>query len=713
MRFREYQASARSTTRRLVLLFVLTIALTVLGVNAALWLAWRLVVVGMFNTPPLFYEANTAITLLFVLGGWWLESLQLQQGGAHVAQWLGGRELTTPRDLAERRLRNVVHEMAIASGLPMPRVFVLDREDTINAFASGWEASDSAITVTQGALLRLTRDELQGVVAHEFGHIQSGDTRLNMRLIGMVFGLQMVFTLGQSLAERKENGQLMALAPLGWALMAAGSIGWLAGRLLKAAVSRQREFLAEAHAVQFTRLAQGLGQALLKVAGQRSQGQRLHHPRAELVSHLLLSSDVWVRGGWLATHPPLAERIRRLLGRVPPDLPAEPVHMADEPDRVALAPLAQGARVQTGAMGTDRGVGRGVAIGVGRGAVCGAAAAAGLVTPLAGRASAGRAGAPCAHAADPLPDCLTLPPWSPPSAIRQAVLAYLVPAPTNPEHLGRAGQAGGVGTARADGQGQASPAQASTLQASPTQTAVWALPPRQRLPWLEHALHRARSLPPDQQARTLREAEALVPPDGRAPLPVWWVLCLIRHTLTPASAATLPSATQPAARFAAATPPAGEATQRPLTLADVAADIWRVSLALGQGLGPWSDTALPTSPEPSEDPVADHRRAHTWATAVMTGLGLALPPANANANANATPTDHGLAALHASLQRLAELGPLQQPALVKQWVGSGATQPLADALRSVCGLMGSPMPPALLACFDALPGDAQARNTAW
>ncbi len=227
------------------------------------------------------------MTLLFVLGGWWVESLQLRQGGAHVAHMLGGREITAPRDLAERRLRNVVHEMTIASGLPMPRVFVLDREEAINAFASGWTAEDSAITVTHGALQRLTRDELQGVVAHEFGHIQSGDTRLNMRLIGMVFGLQMVYTLGQTLAQRNEHGQHSALALLGWALMGAGSIGWLAGRLLKAAVSRQREFLADAHAVQFTRLPDGLGKALLKVAGQRTQGERMHHPQAELVSHLL------------------------------------------------------------------------------------------------------------------------------------------------------------------------------------------------------------------------------------------------------------------------------------------------------------------------------------------------------------------------------------------------------------------------------------------
>ena len=396
MRFREYQAEAHSTSRRLVVMFVFTIALTVAGVNAALWLAWRLLVVDMLGTPRWFFEANTAMTLLFVLGGWWVESLQLRQGGAHVAHMLGGREITAPRDLAERRLRNVVHEMTIASGLPMPRVFVLDREEAINAFASGWTAEDSAITVTHGALQRLTRDELQGVVAHEFGHIQSGDTRLNMRLIGMVFGLQMVYTLGQTLAQRNEHGQHSALALLGWALMGAGSIGWLAGRLLKAAVSRQREFLADAHAVQFTRLPDGLGKALLKVAGQRTQGERLHHPQAELVSHLLLSSDVWVRGGWLASHPPLAERIRRLLGRVPPDLPANPVQMDDEPDHLALhaTALAPGAKKATTRARHTK--------------------APGPHTTTPEPADATATAPPQPGGPTPPPDCLSLPPWSPP-----------------------------------------------------------------------------------------------------------------------------------------------------------------------------------------------------------------------------------------------------------------------------------------------------------
>lgn len=655
MRFREYQAEAHSTSRRLVAMFVFTIALTVAGVNAALWLAWRLLVVDMLGTPRWFFEANTAMTLLFVLGGWWVESLQLRQGGAHVAHMLGGREITSPRDLAERRLRNVVHEMTIASGLPMPRVFVLDREEAINAFASGWTAEDSAITVTHGALQRLTRDELQGVVAHEFGHIRSGDTRLNMRLIGMVFGLQMVYTLGQTLAQRNEHGQHSALALLGWALMGAGSIGWLAGRLLKAAVSRQREFLADAHAVQFTRLPDGLGKALLKVAGQRTQGERLHHPQAELVSHLLLSSDVWVRGGWLASHPPLAERIRRLLGRVPPDLPANPVQMDDEPDHLALhaAALAPGAK--RAATRTRH------------------AQAPGPHTTTPSPADATATTPPQPGGPTPPPDCLSLPPWSPPSAIRATLLAFLVPGPDSPEHTAWLAVMGHTPT----------PPQAQAGSAHDSLASVWALPARQRQPWLEHALHRARSLPPDQQARTLRDAVALVRANGRASLHEFLILSLIRQ----------------------------EPTQsQTLTLADCAPDIWCVSLALGQLAGPpraptarsaaapTSAAAAPTIAAASGNP----EPAHAWANAVLHGLGLA---AHTGHTARKAAADHSFSALDASIRRLARLGALHQPALVKQWCQPGsltgeAAQPLADALRCLCLLIGSPMPPALLACFD-------------
>ncbi len=664
MRFREHQASARNASRRLVVAFVLTIALTVLGVNGALWLAWWLTMSAAFDAlPRLFFEVNTAMTLLFVLGGWWLETLQLEQGGAHVARWLGGREITTPRDLAERRFRNVVHEMAIASGLPMPRVFVLDREEAINAFASGWAPEDSAISVTQGALLRLTRDELQGVVAHEFGHIQSGDTRLNMRLIGMVFGLQMVYSLGQTLAQPDDRGQHGALAVLGWALMGAGSIGWLGGRLLKAAVSRQREFLADAHAVQYTRLPKGLGQALLKVAGQRTQGQRLRHHNAELVSHLLLSSDVWVRGGWLASHPPLAERIRRLLGRVPPDLPAEPVAMADEPDAPAfLAPLTTTPLV---------------------------AAQPGTATRPA--ATGGATDAPAV--ASPAPDCLVLPPWSAPSVIRQAVLAFLVPGPSSPAH---------DIWVNLVGDDPSTPLH----PVPPTLATVWALPPRQRQPWLVHALKRARSLLPGLQAQTLREAEALVRAAGHATLSACLTLVLIRHTLAAADVSTLPVA---------------EAPRRPLSLADAAPEIWCVSLALGH-------LAAPTLPETdtASGPATGQRHlypqsrahAHAWAQTVMNGLGLTRP-----GQPTAAWADSGWAALPSSIQRLAELGPLQQPALVKQWVQSGGWphplpmgqppgqppgQPLADALHTLCLLIGSPMPPPLQACFDALPDTVSA-----
>lgn len=317
MRFRQHQDAAQAASRRLLGLFALVLLVLVVAVNAVLALVYRITLPWTEGFPNYFFETNTALVLLFVLGGCWFEMVRLREGGRHVARLAGGTPIDapegSPRDLYEKRLRNVVDEVAIAAGLSSPPVYVLRREDAINAFAAGWDTDDVVVAVTRGALERLTRDELQGVVAHEFSHILHGDLRLNMRLIGLVWGLQMVYNFGHTLAEPDEHGRRGAGVLFGLGLMAVGSLGWLAGRLLKAAVSRQREFLADASAVKFTRSIDGIGGALRKIADQSWRGQdHLHGSQAEALSHLFFVSHL--RWATLATHPPLGERIRRIYG---------------------------------------------------------------------------------------------------------------------------------------------------------------------------------------------------------------------------------------------------------------------------------------------------------------------------------------------------------------------------------------------------------------
>ncbi|MEO7952468.1 MAG: M48 family metalloprotease [Polaromonas sp.] len=329
MRFFEQQEQARAQTLRLLLLFGLAVLAVVLAVNAALALSWRVMTPGFSGYPAYFFSVNTAITLLFVLGGWWLETSALQGGGEALARQAGAREAWPSVREAERRLCNIVGELAIAASMKVPRVMVLPRQQGINAFAAGWDADDTVVAVTQGALDCLSRDELQGLLAHEFSHLREGDTRLNMRLAGMVFGLEMVFNLGASLYAADDRGERSLLSLLvlpGLAIMATGSLGWLAGRALKAAVSRQREYLADARAVQFTRSKEGLGGVLRKVAGEpgrgssRASGSTAMHPA---VHHMLLvSANSQAR--WFASHPPLADRIRRIYGRPMSALAARP-----------------------------------------------------------------------------------------------------------------------------------------------------------------------------------------------------------------------------------------------------------------------------------------------------------------------------------------------------------------------------------------------------
>ena len=251
----------------------------------------------------------------------------LAHGGGQVARLLGATQVTGEgADPLQRRLVNVVEEMALAAGVPVPEIYILEQEAGINAFAAGVTPADAAITVTRGALERLDRAELQGVIAHEFSHILNGDMRLNQQLIGLSFGILVLSLVGRWLlrsarfARRGRNsGQGAALA-IGLALMVIGAIGVLCSRLIKAAVSRQRERLADASAVQFTREPEGLAGALKKIAGY---GARITSVDTEEVAHMLFERSSSSFSGWFATHPPLLERIRALEPNFDPrDLPA-------------------------------------------------------------------------------------------------------------------------------------------------------------------------------------------------------------------------------------------------------------------------------------------------------------------------------------------------------------------------------------------------------
>jgi Zn-dependent protease with chaperone function len=325
MRFFEQQDDARGETLKLLFFFGLAVAATVVGVHLALALCWwmlTLVSPVPLDLPPGFLAVNVGVTLLLVLGGWWIETSNLQSAGGaeRLARRVGAREARPGTSHEEQRLCNIVDEVCIAAHMPRPMVMVMPRHQAINAFAAGWHAEDAVVAVTQGALELLTRDELQGIVAHECSHLHEGDTRMNMQLAGMVSGLELVWGFGDVVRER---GGLALV--FGSAIMAIGSAGWYAGRVLQASVSRQREFLADARAVQWTRSRDGLGGVLRKAMTQRAEADRMPSdpPWPATVQHLLLLGRMAERGGWFDAHPPLALRVQRLYGRPMPPLPLE------------------------------------------------------------------------------------------------------------------------------------------------------------------------------------------------------------------------------------------------------------------------------------------------------------------------------------------------------------------------------------------------------
>ncbi len=335
MNFFEHQEAARRRTGLLIAYYVMAVALIVVaiyGVTAFLLLRENAIDSnGAIQWPVLWNPVlflSVAGTLLLLIGGGTVYKIaSLSSGGESVALMLGGRPIhPSSTDLREKRLLNVVEEIAIASGTPVPKVFLLEQEPGINAFAAGMTPADAVIAVTRGALDQFNREELQGVIGHEFSHILNGDMRLNIRLIGVLNGILVIALLGywmfrltarssagttRSSRDRKSGG-VAVIAILGLATMVIGYIGVFFARLIKSAVSRQREFLADASSVQFTRNPLGLSSALQKI-GALATGSRIQSTHAEEASHLFFANGVGFSFlGLLATHPPLAERIRRI-----------------------------------------------------------------------------------------------------------------------------------------------------------------------------------------------------------------------------------------------------------------------------------------------------------------------------------------------------------------------------------------------------------------
>ncbi|MGH8860932.1 MAG: M48 family metallopeptidase [Jatrophihabitantaceae bacterium] len=311
------QHSARGTSVRLVALFSLAVVSIVVAIDLLVLYAVRN---GTTSGVATALIAATAVTLLIIGGGTLSKMIALRAGGAAVAQSVGAVPVDpTTSDPQLRRYLNIVEEMSIASGVPVPRIFVLENEDGINAFAAGFGPADAAITVTAGALHQLNRDELQGVIGHEFSHVLNGDMRLNLRLIGLLNGILLIGLVGLRILQFGGGGRSRnndkggnPILVLAIAMLVLGFIGQFFAGLIKAAVSRQREWLADASSVQFTRQTTGLVGALKKIAGIPT-GSVLHDAHSEKqINHMLFGEGGRSITRLWATHPPLAERIQAL-----------------------------------------------------------------------------------------------------------------------------------------------------------------------------------------------------------------------------------------------------------------------------------------------------------------------------------------------------------------------------------------------------------------
>jgi Zn-dependent protease with chaperone function len=315
MDFFAQQAKVRRSSRNLVWLFGVAVLAIVVAVDLVCAF-----VLGVGPRPlPLLGIAVAVVAVIGLCSAYRVASLS--GGGAAVAREMNAVEV--PADTTNpqwQRLRNVIEEVAIASGIPVPEIYVMQDEPGINAFAAGYTPTDAAVCVTQGCLDKLNRDELQGVIAHEFSHVLNGDMRLNIRLMGLLFGIMAIWVVGRFLmwggyfglggGRRRRGGSSSGQVALaGIALLAIGAIGVFFGRLIQAAVSRSRESLADASAVQFTRQTSGIAGARKKIAVVE-EGSALQTPRKDEVRHMLFGDAS--ASSWFATHPPINERIKAL-----------------------------------------------------------------------------------------------------------------------------------------------------------------------------------------------------------------------------------------------------------------------------------------------------------------------------------------------------------------------------------------------------------------
>jgi Zn-dependent protease with chaperone function len=346
--FFQAQEQARRNSKLLVLLFVVAVCCLVLLTNLVL-----LLTLGLFNSehgqlifvltephawPTLPWPAIgfCSLAVVLVIGiVVELKRAELRQGGQVIAKALGGARLDHHiADGKARMLLNVVEEMAIAAGIPVPPVYLLP-ERGINAFAAGYAPADAVIGITEGCLLHLNRDQLQGVIAHEISHILNGDMRMNIRLIALLHGILFIGQAGYQLLQhdhlassamgsvnsRSRGENRFFLLILALALIILGYLGSFFGHLIKAAVSRQREFLADASAVQFTRNPSGIAGALKVIGAMGAGGSHIQHPNADAMSHLFFGEAMSRWFSVFATHPPLEKRIKRIepawLGQYP------------------------------------------------------------------------------------------------------------------------------------------------------------------------------------------------------------------------------------------------------------------------------------------------------------------------------------------------------------------------------------------------------------